>query len=240
MGHFRLDLHLELHRGQTRGDREAGGGQDPGGQGPGTQSPGGLRAGLETALRDAVRTGRLSPGTRLPSSRALAADLGLARNTVADAYGQLVAEGWLAAERGSGTRVAERVAADPGLDAARPPGPAPAAAVHLRAGVPDLSAFPRSAWLAAARRALAAAPSEALGYGRPAGPAPSCAGALAGYLARARGVADPRTGSWSAPASPRASRCWARCCGPAVPARWRWRRTAIRRHRPRRRRPGCG
>ena len=51
------------------------------------------RAGLEDALREAVRSGRLVPGTLLPSSRALAAELSLARNTVADAYGQLVAEG---------------------------------------------------------------------------------------------------------------------------------------------------
>ena len=53
----------------------------------------GLRSGLEDALREAVRTGRLTPGTRLPSSRSLAADLGLARNTVADAYAELTAEG---------------------------------------------------------------------------------------------------------------------------------------------------
>ena len=52
-----------------------------------------VRAGLETALRDAMRDGRLGPGARLPPSRALAADLGIARNSVADAYGQLVAEG---------------------------------------------------------------------------------------------------------------------------------------------------
>src|ERR1700689_2894981 len=70
----------------------------------GPKRPKGARLGLETALRDAVRTGRLGPGTRLPSSRALAADLGLARNTVAEAYGQLVAEGWLTARQGSGTR----------------------------------------------------------------------------------------------------------------------------------------
>ncbi|MGW4256892.1 GntR family transcriptional regulator, partial [Streptomyces californicus] len=57
----------------------------------------GLRSGLMEALREAVRTGRLAPGTRLPSSRALAADLGVARNTVADAYAELVAEGWLTA-----------------------------------------------------------------------------------------------------------------------------------------------
>ncbi|MCG0068233.1 winged helix-turn-helix domain-containing protein, partial [Streptomyces tricolor] len=67
---------------------------------------GGLRRGLTDALRDAVRTGRLAPGTRLPSSRSLAADLGLARNTVAEAYADLVAEGWLTARQGSGTRVA--------------------------------------------------------------------------------------------------------------------------------------
>src|SRR5215471_6818596 len=67
-----------------------------------------IRTGLETTLRDAVRTGRLAPGTRLPSSRQLARDLGLARNTVAEAYGQLVAEGWLTARQGSGTRVAAR------------------------------------------------------------------------------------------------------------------------------------
>ena len=76
--------------------------------GPGTR----VRRDLEAALRDAVRTGRLGPGTRLPSSRALAADLGLARNTVAEVYSQLVAEGWLTARTGSGTSVAERRAAD--------------------------------------------------------------------------------------------------------------------------------
>ncbi|MGE5134430.1 MAG: GntR family transcriptional regulator, partial [Gemmatimonadota bacterium] len=64
-----------------------------------------VRAGLENALRDAVSSGRLRPGTRLPPSRALAADLGLARNTVADAYSQLTAEGWLTARTGSGTWV---------------------------------------------------------------------------------------------------------------------------------------
>ncbi|MES4829259.1 winged helix-turn-helix domain-containing protein, partial [Streptomyces anthocyanicus] len=73
----------------------------------------GLRRGLTDALREAVRTGRLGPGTRLPSSRVLAADLGIARNTVADAYADLVAEGWLTARQGSGTRVADRVAAPP-------------------------------------------------------------------------------------------------------------------------------
>ncbi|MFC8148035.1 GntR family transcriptional regulator, partial [Streptomyces paradoxus] len=56
----------------------------------------GLRRSLTESLREAVRGGRLAPGTRLPSSRSLAADLGVARNTVAEVYADLVAEGWLA------------------------------------------------------------------------------------------------------------------------------------------------
>ncbi|HKQ41252.1 MAG TPA: winged helix-turn-helix domain-containing protein, partial [Pseudonocardia sp.] len=66
----------------------------------------GRRVALERALREAVQSGRLAPGTLLPPSRALAGDLGIARNTVAEAYTQLVAEGWLTARQGSGTRVA--------------------------------------------------------------------------------------------------------------------------------------
>ena len=147
-----------------------------------------VRAGLEGALREAVQAGRLVPGTRLPSSRALAADLGIARNTVADAYAQLVAEGWLTARQGSGTRVADGAVRSPGPGAgARPPAPLPPGQYDLRPGRPDLSAFPRARWLAAARKALAAAPSHALGYGDPRG-LPELRTVLAGYLARARGV----------------------------------------------------
>jgi len=145
-----------------------------------------VRAGLENTLREAVRTGRLVPGLLLPSSRALAADLGIARNTVADAYGQLVAEGWLTAERGSGTRVADRAAAVQAATATAVQ-PSGRPRYDLRPGSPDTSAFPRQAWLAAARRALTAAPAEALGYSDPRG-RPELRQALAGYLARARGV----------------------------------------------------
>ncbi|HET7386168.1 MAG TPA: PLP-dependent aminotransferase family protein [Nocardioidaceae bacterium] len=148
-----------------------------------------VRAGLEAALREAIREDRLGPGVRVPSSRTLAADLGLARNTVADAYGQLVAEGWLIARQGSGTRVAERA---PGLDAT--PESAPDARrprYDMRPGSPDVSMFPRHDWLAAARRAAMVAAAETLGYGDPQG-CPELRQALAGYLARVRGVhADP-------------------------------------------------
>jgi len=147
-----------------------------------------VRASLESALREAVRSGRLVPGTRLPASRALATDLGIARNTIADCYAQLVAEGWLSARQGSGTWVAERAPSPPPATA----GPIPAAArrirYDLRTGVPDVSAFPRQAWLAAGRKALGAAPAQALGYTDPRG-LPQLREALAGYLARARGVA---------------------------------------------------
>ncbi|MDX3191472.1 PLP-dependent aminotransferase family protein [Streptomyces sp. MN03-5084-2B] len=149
--------------------------------------PGGKRAALIAALRDAVRAGRLVPGTRLPPYRSLAADLGLARNTVADAYAELVAEGWLTAVQGSGTRVAER--AEPLKPVRTPkkaPGP-PKPADNLRQGQPDATSFPRTEWLAAARRALNVAPHDAFGPGDPRG-RPELREALAQYLARARGV----------------------------------------------------
>ncbi|MER6981321.1 winged helix-turn-helix domain-containing protein, partial [Streptomyces carpinensis] len=66
----------------------------------------GRRAGLERALRDAVRDGRLAPGTRLPATRRLASELGISRGTAKAAYDQLVAEGYLTARQGSGTQVA--------------------------------------------------------------------------------------------------------------------------------------
>ncbi|MFG2635510.1 PLP-dependent aminotransferase family protein [Streptomyces sp. NPDC048362] len=156
--------------------------------------PGGLRRGLTDALRDAVRTGRLAPGTRLPSSRSLAADLGIARNTVAEAYGDLVAEGWLTARQGSGTRVTDRAVVPPAGTGAAPHRREPPRPAHsLVPGSPDLASFPSAAWLKAARRALSAAPHDSLGYGDPRG-LPALRTALAGYLARARGVrADPDT-----------------------------------------------
>jgi GntR family transcriptional regulator / MocR family aminotransferase len=151
-----------------------------------------VRSGLEAALREAVQAGRLAPGMRLPSSRALAADLGIARNTVAEAYTQLVAEGWLTARQGSGTRVAVPAAVSPPpATGARPSPETPQVRFNLRPGSPDLSAFPRAGWLSAARKALSAAPSQALGYGDPRG-LPELRTVLAAYLARTRGVrADP-------------------------------------------------
>ncbi|MFI9813458.1 MocR-like pyridoxine biosynthesis transcription factor PdxR [Saccharothrix variisporea] len=152
---------------------------------PGT----GRRTGLEHALRDAIRGGRLAPGARLPATRRLAVELGLARNTVAAAYDQLVAEGYLTARRGAGTQVAAlpRPVADTpatGRDTTTP-------RLDLRPGSPDVTTFPTTAWLRATRRALLAAPAAVHTYGDPRG-LPELRHALAEYLGRTRGVhADP-------------------------------------------------
>ncbi len=160
-----LDLHLDLDAGRPRRS-------------------------LEEALRRDVAEGRLASGTRLPSSRALAADLGLARNTVAEAYAQLVAEGWLVARQGSGTTVAERPESRPLVGDAMIE-PAKAWRYDLRPGSPDVSSFPRRDWLAASRRALGDAPDAAFGYGDPRGTLELRA-AVAAYLSRSRGLrADP-------------------------------------------------
>jgi GntR family transcriptional regulator/MocR family aminotransferase len=144
----------------------------------------GRREGIERALRTAIRSGRLAAGTALPPSRALAADLGVARGTVVDAYGQLVAEGYLAARPGGRTVVASlpaAVAAPPAAPRGRPP------ATDLRAGAPDLSLFPAAAWTASLRAVLRAGPAGALDYAPPRG-RPELAEAVAAYLARSRGV----------------------------------------------------
>src|SRR6266702_7451791 len=70
-----------------------------------------LRAQLEDGLREAARSGRLTAGARLPATRALAADLGVSRRLVVDAYAQLVAEGYLTSRRGAGTFVSDAASA---------------------------------------------------------------------------------------------------------------------------------
>ncbi|MFI8346331.1 PLP-dependent aminotransferase family protein [Streptomyces sp. NPDC085596] len=145
----------------------------------------GRRAGLESALRQAIRQGRLPAGTLLPSTRGLAQELALSRGTVSAAYGQLVEEGYLTTRPGSGTKVAEaaQCAQAPACRA-----PAPATPRHdLRPGLPDVSAFPTRAWLAATRRVLTHARPEVFGAGDPQGRI-ELRNALADYLGRTRGV----------------------------------------------------
>ena len=139
---------------------------------------------LERQLRDGVRSGRLRPGSALPSTRALAGELGLSRGVVVEAYEQLVAEGYLASRQGGATRVAE--GATPATEVeARPI--APSLDVDFKYGRPDVSQFPRSTWLRSLRRVLADAPSERFSYLDGRG-APELRDALAAYLGRVRGV----------------------------------------------------
>jgi GntR family transcriptional regulator/MocR family aminotransferase len=144
-----------------------------------------LRERVENALRDGIRTGVLAPETRLPPSRALCAQLGVSRGVVVDAYAQLVAEGYLTARHRAGTSVAA-TEPPPSTGPARPPLPT-GIRHHLSPFVPNLSAFPRTAWRAAVGRVLRDAPDAHLGL-------PDGAGmielrtALATYLGRSRGV----------------------------------------------------
>ncbi|MGW1989416.1 MocR-like pyridoxine biosynthesis transcription factor PdxR [Embleya sp. NPDC001921] len=150
-------------------------------------SAAGRRVGLERALRAAVRAGRLAPGTPLPSTRGLAAELGFARGTVTAAYDQLVAEGYLIARQGAATRVAD-LPRPPARDAADTGSAPQAPRFDLRPGMPDVSAFPTAAWLRSTRRVLTTArPADVHGAGDPQGRV-ELRTALAEHLGRTRGV----------------------------------------------------
>ena len=161
-----VDIHLELDRAEP------------------------LRAQLERELRAAIRSGRLRAGVKLPPSRVLAGELEVSRGVVVEAYSQLVAEGYLVARSGDGTRIADGLAQQP--PAARAPsGPAPRIRYDLRSGVPDLSFFPRRELQSAMATVLRELPDAAFSYGSRRG-ARGLRLALADYLGRARAVvADP-------------------------------------------------
>ena len=165
------------------------------------------------ALKAGIREGKYRPGTRLPSTRALCADLGVSRNTVMSAYEQLLAEGYAISRERATTVVADVVAprrshAPGAQEASAPPRlsswaqrltrepwmpPAgsythrPGVRIDFRYGLPALDEFPREIW----RRLLAAharrPARDSLGYAPPAGHAP-LREALAQYLNRSRGL----------------------------------------------------
>jgi len=182
-----------------------------------SEAGGPLHRRVYLALKDKIRAGRLGPASRVPSTRALARDLGISRNTVMLAYEQLAAEGYLVSRHRGGTAVAgmapvrrsstparpaanrpdrvsayaRRLTARLELPPSRPPGPRPALRYDFRYGRPAVDEFPREIW----RRLLAShardASADALGYGSPAGHTP-LRQALSEYLGRARGVvSDP-------------------------------------------------
>jgi GntR family transcriptional regulator / MocR family aminotransferase len=158
-------------------------------------------AAVYRALLEAIRGGRLGPGERLPPTRALAADLGVSRTTVATAYDRLSAEGFLTARVGAGTFVADAarpvraprrgtaLAPRPGWAHGSQPtsGTAAKPAYDFRVGIPDARLFPFDSW----RRLLAAelrVGAHDLGtYADPAGHLP-LREAIAHQLALSRGV----------------------------------------------------
>ena len=163
---------------------------------------------LADGLRTAARAGAVRVGDRLPSTRSLAAELGLSRTVTAAAYDQLLAEGWVAGRRGAGTFV---VAVPPGApEPTTGPGRTPPAAtdaspvpspplgvampvrgagpIDLRAGTPCVAALDRAAWRRAWRAAADEPPdvvSDPVGL-------PAFRGAVVAHLLRHRGLpADP-------------------------------------------------
>lgn len=143
---------------------------------------------LERGLRDAIRSGRLPPSAVLPSTRALAGQLGVSRGIAVEAYEQLIAEGYLASRPGGATRVAHA----PAVPAPRSAEPTPTGFdFDFRPGRPDLDLFPRLVWSRSIRRVLERMPSVSFAYLDGHG-TPELRGAIAAYLNRARGtVTDP-------------------------------------------------
>jgi GntR family transcriptional regulator / MocR family aminotransferase len=144
---------------------------------------------LQERLRDAIRSGRLEHGERLPASRALATQLGVSRGVVVDTYAQLESEGYLRSMQGSGTVVASVGGETPRAES--PPRLPSRFDVDFEYGVPDTRSFPMRDWLwamgMAGRTATAADLGDELGAG-----SAQLRAVLAAYLRRVRGaVADP-------------------------------------------------
>lgn len=156
-----------------------------------------LGAQIEGQLRRAIRGGMLRSGTRLPSTRELAGQLGVSRRITVDAYSQLAAEGYLLLRQGAQPRVADVPAsthptsAAPSADPPQMPDTAAPVRFDFRPARPDVSSFPRTAWIRCLREAVTTISNDDLSYGDAIGVAQLRAG-LADYLGRVRGVvADP-------------------------------------------------
>jgi GntR family transcriptional regulator/MocR family aminotransferase len=145
-----------------------------------------MHAQIEARVRDAIRSGRLPAGTAVPPSRQLADELGLSRGVVVEAYQQLTAEGYLVSQVGSFTRVAPGVARNPTSTATSAPA-ASSALIDFRYGQPDVTQFPRAAWLRSLRRALIESPHDRFTY-RDGRGADELRVALSDYLNRVRGT----------------------------------------------------
>ncbi|SAK59226.1 transcriptional regulator [Caballeronia calidae] len=156
-------------------------------------------------MQQAVLTSQLAPGTKLPSSRTLALDLGIARNTVLHVYEQLTAEGYVTSTTGSGTYVADTAPRDGALrqppEATKAPctisrrgerliaqaGVSPKQWGAFMPGVPDVAEFPARTWSRLQARLWKRASPELLTYA-PGGGYRPLRRALSDYLRVARSV----------------------------------------------------
>jgi GntR family transcriptional regulator / MocR family aminotransferase len=148
-------------------------------------------------LRAAIASGLLSPGTRLPSSRVFATQLGLARGTVELAYALLAGEGAIVANGAAGTMVSPDLAGRaatlmrPEIARRGPSVPTAEPIKPFRLGLPALDAFPRSLWARLSAREARALRVSDLAYPDPMGH-PALREAIATYLGLSRGIAcDP-------------------------------------------------
>jgi GntR family transcriptional regulator / MocR family aminotransferase len=149
-----------------------------------------LGAQVEDGLRRAIRQGALKAGARVPSTRDLARQLGVSRRVVVDAYAQLAAEGYLDLRQGARPQVS-RAALPTAGEATGPVTTPPPPRFDFRPRAPDVSSFPRAAWIRSLREAVTHMTDADLGYGDPRG-VDALRSALADYLGRVRGVvAEP-------------------------------------------------
>ena len=146
------------------------------------------------SIRELVLTGKVAPGTRLPSSRDLSTQLSVARMVVVQAYDWLLSEGYAEARHGRGTFIAEDLALPPDVPShyAEPPrrtdiAPLSPLSVDFRPGLPALDCFPKAEWRAALGRALGSADAAIFGYG-PIEGVPALLRSIAEYVSRARGL----------------------------------------------------
>jgi GntR family transcriptional regulator/MocR family aminotransferase len=141
---------------------------------------------LESGIRERIRQGLLRADTVMPSTRALATDLGLSRGVVVEAYQQLVAEGYLVSRTGGYTQVAPAAARATPQDKEKP-APTGPPRIDFKYSRPDVSQFPRAAWLRSIRRVLNETPHLSFAYLDGRG-ARELREALADYLNRVRGT----------------------------------------------------
>ena len=148
-----------------------------------------LRTQIERGLREAIRSGRLGSGERLPSTRELARQLGVSRGLIVDCFDQLRAEGYLRTRPGSATRVSATTkppSPPPSTESAAPA--PPSLVVDFAPATPDLACFPRTEWAKSVTEVCRGSPTASFGYEHPRG-SQGLRTVLASYLGRVRGAA---------------------------------------------------